>query len=177
MRDRRQNELRDSVKKEQGELTESVHWRKREREGEFCCEVKLMELCRFGTMCWRALCPYVHACSRTRARKCAETWRLLSEMEEEESLVEIPQVQHIVVDGPVVQTVQDRLQFLDKIVDMPVAEPFEMVVDVPVVQTVQVPHEQIVEKLIKTPPQLQIVEQIAVFTEFPTIQTIHSTQT
>ena len=66
-----------------------------------------MELCRFGTMCWRALCPYVHACSRTRARKCAETWRLLSEMEEEESLVEIPQVQHIVVDGPVVQTVQD----------------------------------------------------------------------
>ena len=60
-------------------------------------------------MCWRLLCPYVHACSRTRARTWAETWRFLSEMEEkEESLVEIPQ-----------------MQYTDKVVDVPVVSPGE----------------------------------------------------
>ena len=111
-------------------------------------------------------------------------------MEEEESLVKIPQMQYAdkVVDVPVVQTVQTvqdpTVQFLDKIVDMLVVEPFgiaqmqcvEEVVDVPVVQTVQVPHSQIVEKLIKI-PQLEIVEQIVVFPEIPKIQTVHGTQT
>ena len=65
-------------------------------------------------------------------------------MEEEESLIEIPQ-----------------MQYIDKMVDDPV------------VQTVQVPHVQIVEKLIKI-PQLQTVEQIVVFPDIPKIQTGHT---
>ena len=137
--------------------------------------VDALEFGRFGTMCCRPLCPYVHACSRTRARKWTETWRFLSKMEEEEeemeveeeeeSLVEIPQMQHIdtMVDVPFVQIVQDPMQHIDK------------VVDVPVEQTVQGPHVQIVEKLIKI-PQLQIVEHIVVFSEILQIQTVNGTR-
>merc|ERR1712107_906190 len=53
------------------------------------------------------------------------------------------------------------LQYVDK------------VVDVPVVQVVQVPQVQVVEKTVEI-PQLQIVEKIV---EIPEIQTVQGTQT
>ena len=39
--------------------------------------------CRYGGSCWRPLCPYVHASSRTRARKWAELWAWIAANEGE----------------------------------------------------------------------------------------------
>ena len=39
--------------------------------------------CRFGGSCWRPLCPYVHASSRTRVRKLAELWAWIAANEGE----------------------------------------------------------------------------------------------
>ena len=39
--------------------------------------------CRFAGSCWRPLCPYVHASSRTRARKWADLWAWIAANEGE----------------------------------------------------------------------------------------------
>ena len=43
--------------------------------------------CRFGGSCWRPLSPYVHASSRTRARKWAELWAWIAANEGETDLM------------------------------------------------------------------------------------------
>ena len=42
--------------------------------------------CRYGSSCWRPLCPYVHASGRTRARKWAELWAWIAAREDEADL-------------------------------------------------------------------------------------------
>ena len=44
--------------------------------------------CRHGGSCWRPLCPYVHASSRTRARKWAEFWAWIAAKEDEADLLD-----------------------------------------------------------------------------------------
>ena len=45
-----------------------------------------MDVSRFGTACWRPLCPYAQSCGRTRARTWADMWLFLA-MEDREPLV------------------------------------------------------------------------------------------
>ena len=45
----------------------------------------MTDVCRYGSSCWRPLCPYVHACGCTCARKWAGLWASLAAVEDEES--------------------------------------------------------------------------------------------
>merc|ERR1711945_20320 len=88
----------------------------------------------------------------------------------------VPQVQFIdkVVDIPVVAQRQiPMVQTVQKTIEIPQLQYVDKVVDVPVVQVVQVPQVQVVEKTVEI-PQLQIVEKIV---EIPEIQTVQGTQT
>merc|ERR1719284_1005822 len=90
--------------------------------------------------------------------------------------VEVPQLQFIdkVVDIPVVAQRQiPMVQTVQKTIEIPQLQYVDKVVDVPVVQVVQVPQVQVVEKTVEI-PQLQIVEKIV---EIPEIQTVQGTQT
>ena len=42
-----------------------------------------MEPCRFGTMCWRPLCPYVHACSPSPRKSKRQDEEQIVDLEEE----------------------------------------------------------------------------------------------
>ena len=69
------------------------------------CPTMPMDLCRFGTRCWRPLCPYGHACSGKRAREWAETWAFLATQEEadedEEQIVDLEEeILEVVKDSP-----------------------------------------------------------------------------
>ena len=44
----------------------------------------MTDVCRYGSSCWRLLCPYVHTSGRTRARIWAELWAWLAAVEDEE---------------------------------------------------------------------------------------------
>ena len=73
-------------------LEEDVDWTSGHRRNKKRC--LLMDPCRFGTMCWRPLCLYGHACSGKRAFKWAETWASLATQEEadkedEEQIVDL----------------------------------------------------------------------------------------
>ena len=68
----------------------------------FCCQPLMTDPCRFGAACWRPLCPFVHACSRTRARWWAELWSLLAcqkEYEEHVVNVPVPRIHEEIVDA------------------------------------------------------------------------------
>ena len=83
----------------------------------------LMDPCRYGAACWRPLCPYVHVCSRTRARRWTELWSFLALQEEavEEHIVDVPGPQIAakipeVVETKIHEEIVDSVQTIPRIV-------------------------------------------------------------
>ena len=74
-----------------------------------------MDQCRYGSSCWRPLCPYVHA-SR-RARRWAELWTLFASQEEEDDL-EVVKV--ISVEAVSERFTEQNADVVLPIVDVPV---------------------------------------------------------
>ena len=78
-----------------------------------------LERCRFGSACWRPLCPYVHA--HQRARRWAELWNLLADQEEDAPVMQIIPQQSITEKKAVEQAEQtvdiSALQNHDEVVD------------------------------------------------------------
>ena len=87
-----------------------------------------MEPCRFGTGCWRPLCPFGHS-GRGRAARWAALWSLLAKQEAEDDLELVK----------VIRVVAGSERFVEQNADVPVS---------PVVAEVEViPEEHISERM------------------------------
>ena len=108
-----------------------------------CCLSSLMESCRYGISSWRPFRPYVHACSRTRARRWAETWLFLAEMKDRQN-----------VDVPLPDVVEEILEVVEITPRERISKRLpEQAVDVPVPTNEShdvvhiTPHERISERM------------------------------
>ena len=86
-----------------------------------------LEPCRFGTGCWRPLCPYGHS-GRSRAARWAALWTLLASQEAEDDL-------EVVKVIPLEATTVDDSALLaqpgDKLVEIPQIQYTDKVIAVP----------------------------------------------